>query len=119
MPSPLLYDAHVHLADGEYSAYIGHAVSSLYAMNIVACSVAVDLETAQRGLRLFGTHKKVVKQFVGIHPEFAARENLDVFLQVAKENVASVDGIGEIGLDGTYEAERGVPYDRQMHVFHA
>lgn len=116
---PLLYDAHVHLTDSEYSGYIGHVISSLYAMNIVACSVAVDLETAQRGFRLFGAHKKAVRQFVGIHPEFAAREDLDGFLQAAKENTALVDGIGEIGLDGTYEAERGVPYGRQKQVFSA
>lgn len=113
----LLYDAHVHLTDGEYSGYISHVISSLYAMKIVACSVAVDLETTKKSFRLFNDHKKVVRQFVGIHPEFAAREDLDKFVQVARENMASVDGIGEIGLDGTYEAERGVPYGRQKQVF--
>jgi TatD DNase family protein len=114
-----LYDAHVHLTDGEYSGYIGHVISSLYAMKIVACSVAVDIETTQKSFRLFNDHRKVVKQFVGIHPEFAAKEDLAKFVQVARENLASIDGIGEIGLDGTYEAERGVPYERQKQVFHA
>jgi TatD DNase family protein len=115
----LLYDSHVHLSDVEYSGYIGHVLLSLYAMSIVACSVAVDLGTSQRSLRLFNDHRKVVKQFIGIHPEFAAKEDLDTFLQVAKENKQLLDGIGEIGLDGTYEAERGIPYQRQKEVFHA
>jgi TatD DNase family protein len=115
----LLYDAHVHLTDGEYSGYIGNVVSSLYAMNIVACSVAVDLATTQKSFQLFNSHRKAVKQLVGIHPEFAASEDLEKFVHVARENMASVDGIGEIGLDGTYEAERGVPYERQKQMFHA
>ncbi|WP_226986962.1 TatD family hydrolase [Candidatus Nitrososphaera evergladensis] len=115
----LLYDAHVHLTDSEYSGYLDHVFSSLYAMRIVACSVAVDLETTKKSLRLFKDRKDVIKQFVGIHPEFAAREDLDKFVQVARDNMASIDGIGEIGLDGTYEAERGVPYERQKQVFHA
>jgi TatD DNase family protein len=114
----VLYDAHVHLADREYEPYIGDIISSLYAMKIVACSVAVDVETTQRGLQLFSKHREAVRQFAGIHPEFAAREDLDAFASIAKGN-GHIDGIGEIGLDGTYEAERGVPYERQKQVFHA
>ena len=114
----MLYDAHVHLADREYEGYIGHVIASLYAMKITACAVAVDIETTQRGLRLFSGHRKIVRQFAGIHPEFAAREDLDAFLAMARGN-ENIDGIGEIGLDGTYEAEWGVPYERQKQVFHA
>lgn len=114
----MLYDAHVHLADREYEGYIGHVISSLYAMKIVACAVAVDIETTQRGLRLFSEHRSVVRQFAGIHPEFAAREDLDAFLETVRGN-KHIDGIGEIGLDGTYESERGVPYEKQKQVFGA
>ena len=112
-----LYDAHVHLSDAELSGYIYHVLTSLYAMKIVACSVAVDLATAKKGAQLFRNHKDIVKQFIGIHPEYSAREDLEKFVQAAKEDIALVDGIGEIGLDGTYEAERGVPYERQKKVF--
>jgi TatD DNase family protein len=128
-----LYDAHVHLTDAEYSSYIEHIISSLRAMKIVACSVSVDLETTKKSLSLFDlSHRDVIRQFVGIHPEYAAKCRginnngsgnddgyLDKFLQIANDNIASVDGIGEIGLDGTYEAERGVPYQIQKDIFHA
>jgi TatD DNase family protein len=115
----LLYDSHVHLSDAEYSGYMAQILSSLYAMRIVACCVTVDLSTTQKSFKLFSNHRKVVRQFIGIHPEFAAKEDIDMFLQVAKENRPLLDGIGEIGLDGTYEAERGISYKRQKEVFHA
>jgi TatD DNase family protein len=111
----LLFDAHIHLTDNEYSGYIGHVIAGLRAMKIIACSVTVDIETATRSLQLFGSARDVVRQFIGIHPEAAAREDLDKFKDVFKENIKSVDGVGEIGLDGTYD----VPYERQKQVFNA
>jgi TatD DNase family protein len=84
-------------------------------MKIVACSVTVDTETALRSFSLFNSHRDIVRQFVGIHPEAAAREDLDKFKEIFRSNLRSIDGVGEIGLDGTYE----VPYDRQKQVFSA
>lgn len=109
----LLFDAHIHLTDNEYSGYIEHVLTSLRAMKIVACSVTVDSETALRSFRLFNSHHDIVRQFVGIHPEAAAREDLDKFKEIFDSNLQSIDGVGEIGLDGTYD----VPYDRQKQVF--
>lgn len=114
----MLCDAHVHLTDSEYSAYIADVVTSLRAMNIVACSVAVDLETSRKSLELFDDARDAVRQFVGIHPEFAAREDPQKLADLVKSNGRSIDGIGEIGLDPTYESERGVPYEKQKQVFH-
>jgi TatD DNase family protein len=111
----LLFDAHVHLTDKEYSGYIGQVITGLRAMKIVACSVTVDVETTTRSFQLFDSHRDVVRQFVGIHPEAAAREDLDRFKDVFKANLRSIDGVGEIGLDGTYD----VPYERQKQVFNA
>jgi len=82
-------------------------------MKIVACSVTVDVETIARSFHLFGSASDTVKQFVGIHPEAAAREDLDKFREIFKSNMQSIDGVGEIGLDGTYD----VPYERQKQVF--
>lgn len=113
----LLYDAHVHLTDGEYAGYIDHIVTSLRAMKIVACSVTVDIETALRSFSLFDSCRDAVRQFVGIHPEFAPSQDIEQFLEIVDKNKGTVDGIGEIGLDGTYEQERGVPYGRQKEVF--
>ncbi len=117
--SSFLYDVHVHLTDAEYAGYTDHIVASLRAMRIVACSVSVDVASSRRGLELFGRHRDAVRQFVGIHPEFAARESVDEFSELARANEDMIDGIGEIGLDGTYESERGVPYGKQKQVFSA
>lgn len=115
----LLYDAHVHLTDSEYSGYIDRVLTSLRAMKIVACSVTVDLETSRKSIELFSNSRDVIRQFVGIHPEFAVREDPDRMSELVKSNAKSIDGIGEIGLDGTYEAQRGVPYERQKQVFYS
>ena len=109
----LLFDAHIHLTDNEYSSYIEQVIASLRAMKIVACSVTVDTQTALRSFSLFDSQRDVVKQFVGIHPEAAARDELDKFKEIFRSHLQSIDGVGEIGLDGTYE----VPYDRQKQVF--
>jgi TatD DNase family protein len=117
---PLVYvllDAHIHLTDSEYSGYLQHVITSLRAMNIVACSVTVDIETSSKSFSLFNSCRDTVRQFVGIHPEAAAREDLEKFSELFQSNLQSVDGVGEIGLDKTY-IEMGVPYDRQKQVFH-
>lgn len=111
----MLFDAHIHLTDAEYAGYLPQIISGLRAMKIVACSVTVDLATAEKGLHLFADARDVVKQFVGIHPEAAAREDLEKFMDVFNANKKSVDGVGEIGLDGTYD----VPYELQKQVFNA
>lgn len=115
----MLYDAHVHLTDREFSGYILHVLASLRAMKMTACSVAVDMETSRKSLELFSNARDAVRQFVGIHPEFAAKEDPQELAELVRSNPKDVDGIGEIGLDGTYEAERGVPYERQKQVFHS
>jgi TatD DNase family protein len=84
-------------------------------MNIIACSVTVDVETTIRSFNLFNTHRNVIKQFIGIHPEASAREDLDRFREIFNSNLQSVDGVGEIGLDGTYD----VHIKHQEYVFSA
>ena len=111
----MLFDAHVHLTDNSYSGYIHHIISSLSMMKIIACSVTVDVETTIRSFDLFNTHRNVIKQFIGIHPESSAREDLERFREIFNSNLQSIDGIGEIGLDGTYD----VPIKQQEYVFSA
>ena len=82
-------------------------------MKIIACSVTVDVETTIRSFNLFNTHRNVIKQFIGIHPESSAREDLERFREIFNSNLQSIDGVGEIGLDGTY----GVPIKQQEYVF--
>jgi TatD DNase family protein len=84
-------------------------------MKIIACSVTVDVETTIRSFDLFNTHRNVIKQFIGIHPESSAKEDLERFREIFNSNLQSIDGIGEIGLDGTYD----VPLKQQEYVFSA
>ena len=84
-------------------------------MKIVACSVTIDFETTLRSFELLSPHRDVIKQFVGIHPETSAREDLEKFEEVFKSNLESIDGVGEIGLDSTYN----VSYERQKQVYSA
>jgi TatD DNase family protein len=109
----MLFDIHIHLTDKTYSGYIPHILTSLRMMKVVACSVTVDVETSIKSFSLFNTHRDVVKQFVGIHPEASAREDLERFKEIFRSNLHHIDGIGEIGLDGTYD----VPIKRQEQVF--
>jgi TatD DNase family protein len=109
----------VHLSDGVFMEYIDHVLASLRAMNITACSVTVDSATSARSLELFKRHRDIVINFVGIHPEAADREDLEKFREMFQEHAEEIDGIGEIGLDRTYE-ERGVAaFDSQKRVFEA
>jgi TatD DNase family protein len=84
-------------------------------MKIIACSVTVDVETTIRSFDLFNTHRNVIRQFIGIHPESSAKEDLERFREIFNSNLQSIDGIGEIGLDGTYD----VPLKQQEYVFSA
>lgn len=88
-------------------------------MNIVACSVAVDLRTSLKGLALAKDNRDILKNFVGIHPEAADREDVDAFSKAFSANVSIIDGIGEIGLDKTYDERGMVSYRKQMEVFTA
>ena len=88
-------------------------------MNIVACSVTVDIDTTLRSFALFNQHRDIVKQFVGIHPEAATKEDIGRFKEIFGDNLEYIDGVGEIGLDGTY-AEKGIAsLSRQTEVFRA
>ncbi|MGI0037241.1 MAG: TatD family hydrolase [Nitrososphaera sp.] len=114
-----LVDAHIHLTDKVYSEYLNFLLAGIRAMDMMACSVSVDVATSIKGLELFKQERDIVKNFAGIHPEAASREDLDEFKALFSLNVDKIDGVGEIGLDRTYD-ERGIaPYDKQKLVFAA
>jgi TatD DNase family protein len=99
----LLFDAHIHLTDHEYSGYIQQILNNLRALKINACSVTVDIKTSLRSFELFNdSTRDVVTQFIGIHPEFAGTEDVSEFIKIFNNNIAVIDGIGEIGLDRAY-----------------
>lgn len=115
----LLFDAHIHLTDNEYSDYIHQILKNLRALKINACSVTVDLKTSLRSLELFNNSTRdVVTQFVGIHPQFAETEDVSKFIELFYCNIDAIDGIGEIGLDNVYTEHNGTSlYQKQKEVF--
>ena len=113
-----LLDAHIHLIDNEYSEYRQHIFRSLRELRIKACSVTVDTTSLEKSLECFDVStREVVFLFAGIHPERAASDDLNVFCDVFNSNINSIDGIGEIGLDPTYQNRSGSIYSKQVEVF--
>ncbi|MGE3859093.1 MAG: TatD family hydrolase, partial [Nitrososphaeraceae archaeon] len=96
------FDSHLHLTDDEYSNYLNHIIFSLRCLNITVCSVTVNLATSKKSLALFNHHRDIINQFIGIHPEFAIKENVAEFTKFFENNLKYIDGVGEIGLDPKY-----------------
>lgn len=67
----ILFDAHIHLTDKEYSNHLQLILNTFRALKINACSVTVDIESSLRSLDLFKNNfnRDVVTQFIGIHPD--------------------------------------------------
>ncbi len=86
-------------------------------MNIKVCCVSVNIETAQTGLLRFRNYSDIVKQFIGIHPQFAISEDISKFSEILDSNISCIAGIGEIGLDPTYVAGDNDAWTRQNNVF--
>jgi TatD DNase family protein len=115
----MLFDAHIHLTDDEFTGYIEFIINNLRALKINACSVTVNNETSLRNLQYFNhSTKDVVTKFIGIHPEFASTEDLDKFIEIFNESSSSIEGIGEIGMDPTYVNNNNIStYQKQKEVF--
>lgn len=113
-----LVDSHIHLIDDEYSDYRQHIFRGLRKLRIKACAVTVDTNSLKKSLECFDVSTRdVVFLFAGIHPENAASDDHKVFHDVFNNNINSIDGIGEIGLDPNYEARSGSIYSKQVEVF--
>jgi len=113
------FDSHLHLTDDEYSDYLNHIIFSLRCLRITACSVTVNLATSKKSLALFNHHKDIINQFIGIHPEFAIKEDVTEFSKFFENNLNYIDGIGEIGLDLKYINQDKKLYSIQKKTFHA
>jgi TatD DNase family protein len=115
-----IIDAHIHLTDREYSGYMEHIFDNLRALKIKACSVTVNKETLTKSLELFSNSTRdIVIPFAGIHPEFAQTENVARFIEIFNNNLDSIDGIGEIGLDPSYTNLKESSYAKQQEVFNS
>jgi TatD DNase family protein len=115
----ILFDAHIHLTDKEYSSHLQLILNTFRALKINACSVTVDIESSLRSLDLFKNNfsRDVVTQFIGIHPEHALHEDTTKFTEIFYANIGVIDGIGEIGLDPSYIKDNSSSYEIQKKVF--
>lgn len=114
-----IIDAHIHLTDNEYSGYMEHILNNLKALKIKACSVTVNMETLIKSLEIFNRTQDVVIPFAGIHPEFAQTEDVARFIEIVDNNLDSIEGIGEIGLDRAYTSSKESWYEEQKNVFNS
>ena len=96
-----------------------HILNNLKALKIKACSVTVNMETLIKSLEIFNRTQDVVIPFAGIHPEFAQTEDVTRFIEIVDNNLDSIEGIGEIGLDHAYTSSKESWYEEQKKVFNS
>jgi TatD DNase family protein len=70
-------------------------------------------------LEIFNRTQDVVIPFAGIHPEFAQTEDVTRFIEIVDNNLDSIEGIGEIGLDHAYTGSKESWYEEQKKVFNS
>ena len=110
----MLYDAHIHLSDSEYSEDIGLIINSMHHIGIKACAVSMDTCSSNVTLEIAKKSNHILP-FIGIHPE-KANDDLDSMISIIEKNSKIISGIGEIGLDKTYTRNEH-EFSRQKQVF--
>jgi TatD DNase family protein len=115
---PLFYDSHIHLVDEYYANFLTQILTSMRELRIKGCSVTIDVSTSRRAIDMFSeANRDVVFNFVGIHPEFAQTEEFSEFEDLVAQNRNFIDGIGEIGLDHSYDTSNDYNYSKQVDIF--
>ena len=97
-----MLDSHIHLSDSEYDGEIPYIINFMKKMNLRACCVSEDLETSKKTLDL-ATKSELILPFIGVHPGKVNEksENIEDYIL---QNSKKIAGIGEIGLDSTYDS---------------
>ncbi len=108
------YDSHIHLSDDAYASDMDSISRQMQYLKIKACCVSTNNENSIRTLEM-SRKNDLILPFIGIHPEFS-NDDLETMTDLIEENRHEISGIGEIGLDPTYEVE-GSDLARQKHVF--
>ena len=109
-----LLDSHIHLSDPEYDSDIPYIIKCMEKMHIKACCVSEDLLSSKKTIDL-SKKTELIFPFVGIHPG-KADEKLEPILELINQNIGSIAGIGEIGLDSTYVSSE-LEFQRQEQLF--
>jgi len=109
-----MFDSHIHLSDPYYEKDLSQIIKSMERMKLRACCVSMNFSNSKRTLEI-SKKSNLILPFIGIHPEHA-NDNLEEMIELIQENISSISGIGEIGLDPTY-VQSDVDKQNQIHVF--
>ena len=109
-----LYDTHIHLSDPEYQSDLRITIENMKHMQTKACCVSMDCENSKTTLEI-SQSTNLILPFIGIHPEKAS-DNVEDMSEMIENNIQSISGIGEIGLDPTY-CSSVEDTKRQKYVF--
>jgi len=99
------------LSDPAYFPDMEFILKGMEYLKLKACCVSMDVENSLQTLNL-AKENNLVLPFIGIHPE-CADDNVEKMIELIEENHDTLSGIGEIGLDPTYENSD----IKQVHVF--
>jgi TatD DNase family protein len=105
------FDSHIHLSDSVYLSDMEFILKGMEHLKLKACCVSMDVENSLQTLKLAKINDLVLP-FIGIHPE-CADDNVEKMIEMIEEHHDVLYGIGEIGLDPTYDNNN----TRQVHVF--
>jgi TatD DNase family protein len=105
------FDSHIHLSDSAYLSDMEFILKGMEHLKLKACCVSMDVENSLQTLKLAKINDLVLP-FIGIHPE-CADDNVEKMIEMIEEHHDVLYGIGEIGLDPTYDNTN----TRQVHVF--
>jgi len=105
------FDSHIHLSDPTYLPDMEFILKGMEYLKLKACCVSMDVENSLQTLNL-AKKNNLVLPFIGIHPE-CADDNVEKMIEMIEENHDVLSGVGEIGLDPTYENTN----PKQVHVF--
>jgi TatD DNase family protein len=105
------FDSHIHLSDPAYLPDMEFILKGMEYLKLKACCVSMDVENSLQTLNL-AKKNNLVLPFIGIHPE-CADDNVEKMIEMIEENHDELSGVGEIGLDPTYENTN----PKQVHVF--
>ena len=117
-------DAHIHLADKDYSQNVREIVEEARCSNVLGLVAnSTDLESSRRSLRLAEEYPDHVYAALGIHPwntkqlkDDEVQDTVDLIIKNTEKRTILV-AVGEIGLDASYSGN-GEPTEIQLKVFH-
>lgn len=120
-----LVDAHIHLADKEYSGNIEELIADAKSASVKALvSNSVDLKTSIATLILAEKYPRLVYPALGIHPwnvNILKENEFEETIELIHEQHLrkAVVAIGEIGLDRNYEtvwARQLMVFEKMLHL---